>query len=98
MPVSERSQSVALVTEIGNLKSGESMESVLSRLAIIESMLGINVRSPNRAVNEITLPEEGTSDTELDGLLEATANLRRFTGPQNTNIWSPGVVKQLWLA
>ena len=71
---------------------------MLSRLAIIESMLGIRAQSPMKYLSEDLLVDNDASDTALDGLLEATANLRRFTGPQNSKIWSPGIVKQLWLS
>ena len=71
--------------------------SVLKRLDLIESMLGINAQSVGEASNGVCVGKDDT-DTALDGLLEATANLRRFTGPQNSQIWSPGVVKSLWLS
>ncbi|KAH8595745.1 hypothetical protein B0O99DRAFT_153855 [Bisporella sp. PMI_857] len=59
-------------------------------------MLGIEVRSPDRDAIQGFVEEEDEPDPVIDGLRAAAANLKRFTGPQTMEIWSPRVVKQLW--
>lgn len=74
--------------------SSDVQSSVLSRLATIESMLGIGQYSQERSV--VADVDELDVDDSLNGLWEATANLKRFTNPKYTKMWSRSVVRQLW--
>ena len=98
----------AVVVEIENTASDFSNQtrrslsedvtaSVLTRLEIIESMLGIQL-SAQEEPNLLARLDEDEEDPSLSGLWEATANLRRFTSPKNAKIWSRSVVKQLWVS
>ncbi|KAF2707307.1 hypothetical protein K504DRAFT_483431 [Pleomassaria siparia CBS 279.74] len=86
------------------LVTGETSSDILRRLAVIESVLGINtdqtsttqVASSNIASVATIDEEEGNAS--LSGLWRPTANLRRFTDPRNTKIWSRSVVSQLWVS
>ncbi|KAH7093647.1 hypothetical protein FB567DRAFT_177989 [Paraphoma chrysanthemicola] len=83
---------------------GSSSE-VMARLSVIESMLGISSDVPISPTSDTfstfipittTDPEENESGSNLSGLWQATADLKRFTAPKHMKIWSRRVVSQLW--
>ncbi|KAF2004260.1 hypothetical protein P154DRAFT_543412 [Amniculicola lignicola CBS 123094] len=86
--------------------SEDTSPAVLARLAAIETVLGIrggpasptlSALSSNRTFGAAQIGED-EGDPVLSGLWQATANLRRFTDPQNVKVWSRSVVSQLWFS
>lgn len=58
-------------------------------------MLGISLASQANPT-QITAIEDEPGDPSLNGLWQATANLRRFTDPRNAKLWTKEVVSKLW--
>ncbi|KAF2027359.1 hypothetical protein EK21DRAFT_102562 [Setomelanomma holmii] len=93
-------------TSTGALQcSDDTSSQVMARLAVIESVLGISNSGSICPISErvssltpiLTADlEDRESDPSLAERWQATANLRRFTAPKHSKIWSRPVVSQLW--
>jgi hypothetical protein len=87
---------------------GVTSPEVLERLAVIEAVLGIErnntSNNANTSIPRSNSPSSAASLDEqeanqgLEGLWHTAAILKRYTPPDQRNLWSRSVVSQLWLS
>ena len=72
--------------------------SVLSRLDVIEKLLGIKAQSQNENLDDDVALHSNDIESPFHGLWTAAAHLKMATrSPQNSRIWLCATIKQLWL-
>jgi hypothetical protein len=72
--------------------------SVLSRLDVIETLLGIKAQSQKENLDDDVALHSNDIESPFHAVWTAAAHLKTATrSPQNPRIWSRAIIKQLWL-